>query len=218
MRQCSDKDIMSFPEIDRGKITKASDILRAGGVVAFPTETGYGLGASVFLTEGSKNYNIKGLERIYAIKHRPSNKPLLVLVDSIKMLERLMAGRLEGDSLNLAKQFWPGPVTLLLRALPDLPWALTGNTGKVGTRISSHPWAMALVKETGSPITATSANITGMEMALSAHQVRKQLLSPPPDMILDGGYVDGGGIPSTIVDCTTKHITVIRKGIIDPLK
>ena len=201
-----------FPETDSRQIEKAADLLRSGGVVAFPTETGYGLGASVFRETG--RFNNKGLEKIYAIKQRPSHKPLLVLADSIDMLGMVSDHALEGVAALLVSKFWPGPLTLLFRSAPGLPWPLCGDTGKVGVRISSHPWATALVRAVGFPVTATSANLSGMDMALAPADVERQLVSPAPDMILDAGVISGG-LPSTIVDCAMSPPVLVRRGMID---
>lgn len=201
---------MPFPEVHTERINKAAQILRSGGVAAFPTETGYGLGASIFIKD---KFNRKGLEYIYEIKHRSFHKPLLILVNSVDMLVNLSKGDFAGVARALADRFWPGPLTMLLKAEQDLPWPLCGDTGKIGVRISSHPWAGALVEAAGAPVTATSANVAGMEMALTPAEVKRQLVSPGPDMILDGGPVEGG-LPSTIVDCTTSPPIQVRKGMV----
>jgi L-threonylcarbamoyladenylate synthase len=203
---------MPFNEVDHNDIEKAASILHGGGIVAFPTETGYGLGAAIVL-HGKDSYNMEGLERIYRIKHRPSHKPLLVLIDTITMLAHLTL-EVDQNAMSLADAFWPGPLTILLKAKESLPQPLCGNTGKIGVRISSNPWATALVKAAGTPVTATSANLSGKEMAYSADEVRKQLKSPAPDMILDGGKIEPGP-PSTIIDATTAPFTIVRKGATD---
>ncbi|OPL13632.1 MAG: hypothetical protein AVO38_02790 [delta proteobacterium ML8_D] len=191
---------------DRELIQRAADIIRKGGVIAFPTETSYGLGASI--------KNVYALEWIYIIKKRPRDKPLLILISDISDLIHLV-NQVPPSAVALMERFWPGPLTLLLPARPELPWPLCANTNKVGVRISSHSWANSLVKALGSPITATSANLSNYPATCNAEEVRDQLQSPPPDYILDGGST-AGGPPSTIVDVSTEPFKIIRKGIIDP--
>lgn len=185
-------------------VRKAAELIRQGGVVAFPTETSYGLGASI--------RNPRALERIYEIKKRPRGKPLLVLVPGISSLE-LLAAHVPEVVRILAARFWPGPLTLIMRARPGLPRALCAHTGKVGVRVSSHPVAMALVEEVGHPITATSANISGGPAASTAQEVASMLRDPPPDLILDGGRVPGSP-PSTILDVSVDPPRLLRIGAI----
>lgn len=191
---------------DRALIQRAADIIRKGGVIAFPTETSYGLGASI--------KNVYALERIYIIKKRPRDKPLLILISNISDLIHLV-NQVPPFAVALMERFWPGPLTLLLPAKPELPWPLCANTNKVGVRISSHSWANSLVTVLGSPITATSANLSKYPATCNAEEVKDQLQSPPPDYILDGGPTSGGP-PSTIVDMCTEPFKIIREGIIDP--
>ena len=197
-------DMVQSP--DRILIRLAADIIKRGGVVAFPTETSYGLGASIIQTEA--------LERIYVIKKRPRHKPLLVLISDTSDLIRL-ASRVPPAAVALMERLWPGPLTLLLPARPGLPWPLCADTGKVGVRISSHPWAHSLVTILGNPVTATSANLSGHPAACKAEEVADQLRSTPPDYILDGGPVSGGP-PSTIIDVSIDPPEIIREGAISP--
>jgi len=190
---------------DYALIQRAADIMRKGGVIAFPTETSYGLGAST--------KNVYALERIYIIKKRPRYKPLLILISNISDLIHLV-NQVPPSAFALMERFWPGPLTLLLPAKPELPWPLCANTDKVGVRISSNSWANSLVTALGGPITATSANLSKHPATCNAEEVKDQLQSPPPDYILDGGPTSGGR-PSTIVDVCTEPFKIIREGIID---
>ena len=174
--------------------------------MAFPTETSYGLGASI--------KRIDALERIYAIKERPRNKPLLVLISDVSQLVQLVS-RIPPVAITLTKRFWPGPLTLLLPARPGLPWPLCADTAKVGVRISSHSWAHSLVTILGSPMTATSANLSEHPATCEAKEVADQLRFLPPDYILDGGPTSGGP-PSTIIDVCTDPPEIIREGVISP--
>ncbi|MBW1717936.1 MAG: threonylcarbamoyl-AMP synthase [Deltaproteobacteria bacterium] len=194
------------PPPDRLLIQRAADIVRKGGVVAFPTETSYGLGASI--------KHIDALERIYIIKKRPRHKPLLILISNISDLIHLV-NQVPPAAVTLIERFWPGPLTLLLPAKPNLPWPLCANTDKVGVRISSHSWAHSLVTTLGNPMTATSANLSKYPATYKAEEVADQLLSFPPDYILDGGPTSGEA-PSTIIDVCTDPIKIIREGAINP--
>lgn len=186
------------------RVEEAARFLRAGGVVAFPTETSYGLAASIL--------SLPALERIFRMKRRPSEKPLLVLVSRVPELMGL-TDVIPEEAIPLMDRFWPGPLTILFPALPDLPWPLAGPTGKIGVRISSHPLAQALVTAVGSPITATSANLSGLAPACDPEEIRRQFAGDPPDAILDGGRTTGGP-PSTIVDATTSPVLIVRVGAI----
>jgi len=190
----------------RRLVLRAAEILKQGGVVAYPTETSYGLGALVSRPEA--------LERIYRIKNRPEGKPLLVLVAHTGQLDELVE-RIPAAALPLIDRFWPGPLTLLFPARPGLPRPLCGDTGKVGIRISAHPWAQALVLASGRPITATSANLSGRVSAVSAQDVASQLRDPLPDFILDGGPTPGG-LPSTILDVSGAVPRLVRPGVLNP--
>ena len=202
--------------VDLQAVSKAAEILNRGGVVAFPTETSYGLGASVD--------NADALQRIYEIKKRPRGKPLLVLIDSVARLDGLVSS-IPPAARRLMDHFWPGPLTILFPAASGLAWPLHGGTGKIGVRISSNPWAQALVEKLGRPVTATSANLSGLPPAADAREVERQLASPAPDFILNGGILSHGTC-STIVDVSgnningsepgaqTHTIKIIRAGVI----
>jgi L-threonylcarbamoyladenylate synthase len=187
-------------------IQRAADIVQRGGVVAFPTETSYGLGASI--------RQIEALERIYVIKKRPRHKPLLILISDTSDLI-LLVSRVPPAAVTLMERFWPGPLTMLLPARPGLPWPLCADTAKVGVRISSHSWAHSLVTILGNPMTATSANLSEHPTTYRAEEVADQLRSFPPDYILNGGPTSGGP-PSTIIDVCTDPPEIVREGAISP--
>jgi L-threonylcarbamoyladenylate synthase len=149
----------------------------------FPTETSYGLAASI------RHYT--ALERIFAIKMRPAGKPLLILADSIEQAAAL-ASVVPPLAKTLMERFWPGPLTILLPAMPDLPFFLTGSTGRIGVRISSHPVARQLVSEIGHPITATSANLSGGKPPKTLQDVKEQFREEQPDYFLDAGAIPAG--------------------------
>ncbi len=187
------------------EIKKAAKTIKSGGIIAFPTETSYGLGASIFYPDT--------LERIFQIKKRDDDKPLLLLLPDTTHLD-ILVSHIPKIADEIMRNFWPGPVTLIFPAKIGIPWQITAKTNKVGVRISSNPWALALVKEVGHPITATSANTAGTESCNSAEEVRENLFDPAPDYILDGGKTTGGN-PSTIIDVSVDPLRLVRKGAID---
>lgn len=184
-------------------LDRAAFALRQGRVVAYPTETLYGLGVDPFREEA--------VEQLYRLKRRPSTMPISILVRDLAMLEEL-ACDLPRPAELLIEAFLPGPLTLVLHAHPHLPQRLTAGTGKVGVRISSHPLIGHLFSAYPAAVTTTSANPTGSPGAKDARTV----LSYFPqgiDCILDTGPA-AGGIGSTIVDVTGKTPTIVREGAI----
>jgi len=178
-------------------------VLHAGGVVALPTETYYGLAVDPF--------NKEAVSRLFALKRRPPDKPVLTLVESTGQLG-LLAQTVPPQLSPLMERFWPGPLTIVFEAREEVPQVLTGYTGTIGVRISSHPVAARLVKEFGGPITATSANVSGQPAAVTAEEVIGQL-GPDVDMVLDGGPTPGGA-GSTIVALRENDLVIIRPGVI----
>jgi L-threonylcarbamoyladenylate synthase len=188
---------------DALSIGRAADIVRSGGVIAYPTETFYGLGADAM--------NGAAVGRIFAIKGRDFQKPLPVIIGRIEDLH-LVAASVPEKAPPLMEKFWPGALTLLFPSAPDIPPPLTAATGKIGVRLSSHPIAKALCLTVGHPITATSANMTGMKECTTAQEVYAAL-GNLVDAIVDGGPTPGG-LGSTIVDVTTDPPQVLRQGLI----
>ena len=192
--------------LDLEVVKEAVAVLKKGGVIAFPTETSYGLGASA--------QEPAALEKIYQIKQRSKSKPLLVLISSHNQLDGLVDTITE-CAIKLMDRFWPGPLTILFKARPGLHWALTGNTGKIGVRLSSHPLANEIVSRLGIPVTATSCNKSNRQAANSPEEVKASLGECMPDYICDGGQTPGG-LPSTIVDATLPIPKIVRVGVVDP--
>jgi L-threonylcarbamoyladenylate synthase len=186
------------------RLDAAGAVVRRGGLVAFPTESFYGLGADA-LDEGA-------VARVFQAKGRPETKPVLVLVESVAMAEDLVAD-LSDDVRGLMARHWPGPLTLVLRARPHVPPALTAGTGAVGVRMPGHPIAVALVRAAGRPITAPSANPSGAAPPTTASEVRAYFPGAL-DLILDGGRT-AGGTGSTVADCTVWPPRVLRAGPIE---
>lgn len=185
-------------------ITKAVQIIKAGGVVAFPTETYYGLAVDPD--------NETALRKLYRLKQRLSGKPLLVLIEN--STDIYSVARDVPDLFKpLMDKYWPGPLTLVFSAKKSLSPILTGNSDTVGVRVSSHPIAGALVRATGKPVTATSANLSGQSPARSAEDVYN-IFGDSVDFILDGGEA-GGGLCSTIAGLKDEVLTIFREGQVD---
>ena len=170
------------------KINKAAKILMSGGVIAFPTDTVYGIGASI-----NKSSAIK---RIFKLKKRPRNKPLQVLIASIEQAIEL--GEFSTKALKLAKKSWPGPLTLVVYKTKKVPKLVTGGSSKVGLRIPAHSTILKLIRKCG-PIVATSANKAEEKPALTARQVEISL--PKLDYIISGRVRIGQ--PSRVIDATS---------------
>ena len=172
--------------------------------MAFPTEAFYALGAHALDPEA--------LGRIYAVKGRAESKPLLVLVDSARMARSLVQ-EIPTAAWALMTRYWPGPLTLVFRAVEGLPGKLTAGTGTIGIRMPGHPLALALVRAAGVPVTAPSANPSGQEPPTSAGEVRR-FFDDKIELILDGGPTKGG-LPSTILDVTVTPPKLIRRGAME---
>lgn len=188
---------------DPQALARFASALRSGRVVAYPTETLYGLGVDPFREDA--------LERLYALKGRPANMPVSVLVRDTAMLERVACTPPEA-ARRLIRAFLPGPLTLVLRARPDLPARLTAGTEKVGVRISAHPLMKHLFSAYPAPITTTSANPTGRPDAREAREILRYF-PEGLDCVLDSGPVTGG-LGSTVVDMTGDDALILRTGAV----
>jgi len=188
-------------------IRQAAAVIRGGGVVCFPTRCLYGLGADAF--------NAAAVERVFDIKQRPAELPLLVLINSPAQMDGL-ARSIPRVAHVLMQRFWPGRLTLVLEAEASLPERLTAGTGKIGIRLAAHTVARALVEAVGNPITGTSANISGgtgcRQISELDPQIRQQV-----NLILDGGPLKGG-VGSTVVDVTGDSPVVIREGEVSKIE
>ena len=187
---------------DAKALARAAAVLRDGGLVAFPTETFYGLGAAAC--------DPSAVHRVFRVKGRDAGKPLLVLVDSIAMAERV--AELTPPARALMARHWPGALTLVLRARPGVPSELMAGTGTIGVRLSPHPVARALVRALGSPLTAPSANLADAAPPTTAAAVLAAF-DGAVDLVLDGGAT-AGGPPSTVVDVTSDASRVLRQGAV----
>ncbi|BCL60708.1 hypothetical protein DGMP_14010 [Desulfomarina profundi] len=185
-------------------IDRAVNIIRRGGIVAFPTETSYGLAVDY--------ENEKALEKLYRMKQRSHEKALLVLVESREQLFQLVTF-VPDEYRILMDRFWPGPLTLIFPARNELSTVLTGGSGTIGVRISPHPLATRLVSSYGKPLTATSANLSGKSPAKSAGEIRK-IFKERVDFILEED-TDLPGNCSTIVGIQNRKLKILRNGVLD---
>jgi L-threonylcarbamoyladenylate synthase len=188
---------------DAAALARAAAILRGGGLVAFPTETFYGLGAAAD--------DSAAVRRVFRVKGRAEAKPLLVLVDSIAMAETL-AAEVTPHARALMVRHWPGALTLVLRARSELPRELTAGTGTIGVRWSPHPVARGLVRSLGAPVTAPSANREGQAPPTTSAEVLRAV-DGEIDLVLDGGAT-AGGPASSVVDVTGEPPRVLRQGAV----
>jgi len=183
-------------------VKEGVEILKEGGIVAFPTDTVYGLGADAF--------NPEAVGRIYEVKERPRHLSFPLLLDDILQIS-WVAQPLSGIALFLAKRFWPGGLTLVLAKAASLPSYLSSGS-TIAVRVPGHPVCLALIQGLGGPLIGTSANISGMPAALTADEVREQL-GEKADLIIDGGKCPSGK-ESTVVDVTGEVPVILRQGII----
>ena len=182
-------------------VTRAANILNSGGLIAFPTETVYGLGADAS--------NPDAVAKIFAAKGRPADHPLIVHVGSAAQLGDWATG-IPPEAYDLANKFWPGPLTLILQRSDTVPDAVTGGQDTVGLRVPNHPTALSLLKAFGGGIAAPSANRFGRISPTTAQHVRDEL-GNAVDVILDGGACEVG-LESTILDLSGDRARVLRPG------
>jgi L-threonylcarbamoyladenylate synthase len=174
--------------------------LRRGGIIAFPTDTAYGLGVDPF--------NDTAVDRLFNVKGRPEAKPILLLVNSVAMAESV--SQPPGNFYDVVEEFWPGPLTLVVPARPQLSAGVTADTGTVGLRWPVATFANNLVHRFGGPVTATSANRSGSPSTITAAEVRSQL-GDSLDALIDGGLLTARG-GSTVLDLTKDPPVVLREG------
>ena len=185
------------------EIKLVAQILKDDGVVVYPTDTFYGLGVNCF--------SPSAIRRAYGLKKRDLSKPLSVVISDRDMLQSV-AIDIPILFESLEAEFWPGPLTLVLRASPLIPDVLLGSQNSIGVRLPDHTWLRELVKTAGFPITATSANIAG-KTEISDPVKAIQAFQGKVDCIVDGGLTRGG-LSSTVVDMTTEKPSILREGAI----
>jgi L-threonylcarbamoyladenylate synthase len=182
-------------------LQQASEIIKAGGVVAYPTETFYGLGIRYDDTAAMK--------RLYELKYRSTDKAMPLIIGDKRLLD-LLTLKITDLAEKLIRQFWPGPLTILFSAKEEVASFITAGTGKIAVRIPGESFALEFARELMFPITATSANISGFPPAETAEDVARSF-GDRVDLIIDCGKTPGGK-PSTIVDASEETIRIIRAG------
>ena len=196
-------DEQNIDEVAEKDLVRAGDIIKRGGLVAFPTETVYGLGGDALNPESSK--------KIYAAKGRPSDNPLIVHVADMEDLKAIVK-EVPDSARKLAKAFWPGPLTMIMNKNDKVPYETTGGLDTVAIRMPNNAIALELIRNSGGYIAAPSANTSGRPSPTLARYCIEDL-SGKIEMILDGGQV-GIGLESTIVDLTSDTPMILRPGYI----
>ena len=189
--------------VDKDQMATIVGILRKGSVIAYPTDTFYGLGVNCF--------SQRAVQKVYSLKKRKSSKPLSVLVSDTGTV-RSLAVEIPTLFWELTEQFWPGPLTIILKASSALPREMLGPGDSVGIRLPRILWIQELITETGFPITATSANISGEKEIGNPLKVR-EIFSGKVDLIVDGGKTEGIQ-PSTVVDLSSSGLEILREGAV----
>ena len=184
-------------------IHMAADALLAGGVVAYPTETFYGLAVDI--------RNEAAIRRLFSIKKRSATRPVLILIVCVEVLDQYV-GSIPPIARRLMDAFWPGDLTLVFEAGQRVSPLLTGGSGKIGIRLSSHPVATALARAIEGSISGTSANLSGQPACSNAHEVLN-CLGSGIDLILDAGET-AGRVGSTVLDVTVQPLRVLREGVV----
>lgn len=182
-------------------ISEAAEIIKQGGIVIFPTKCLYGIGADAL--------NPEAVQRVFDIKQRSLNKPVLVLINDLKDLDQIVENIPETAKL-IINQLWPGNITIIFKAKKGLPKNLTAGSGKIGVRLPAHKAACALVSSINSPLTGTSANISGFAGCSNIEYLDPLILNQV-DMILDAGFLQGGP-GSTVIDVTVDPPEILREG------
>ena len=184
-------------------VAAAASVLRQGGLIGLPTETVYGLAADAL--------NPAAIEKVFQAKGRPADHPVIVHIANIDDLSQ-WATDISPQALSLAQQFWPGPMTLILKRQPHVPDVITGGQDTIGVRFPAHPMAQAVIQALGHAVVAPSANRFGRISPTRALDVIEEL-GAQVDLVLDGGACDVG-IESTIIDCQSEAIRILRYGML----
>jgi len=197
----ADVPVLQAGQSDR--FAQAVAVLRSGGVIAFPTDTVYGLGAHGFLASA--------IDKLYALKGRERQKAIALLIASVEDVQTV-AVQVPEIAWRLAERFWPGPVTLVLPKAATVLDVLTAGSETVAVRIPEHDVALQLISRLGAPLAATSANLSGQPEAVTAGEVR-EIFGAQVRFLLDGGRCPGG-VPSTVVDLTVTPAQIRRRGAV----
>ncbi len=185
-------------------VTQAAQTILNGGVIVYPTETVYGLGANAL--------DSRAVEKVYQVKSRPKSNPILVLIPGLDAMDELVL-EVPEFAAALMKKFWPGPLTIVFKASPMVSPILTANSGKIGLRLSSDEFCRELLAICRIPITSTSANLTGDPSPDSIGVISKKVLNSV-DLIVDAGEL-ASRVPSTVIDVTQGKVELLREGAIE---
>ena len=196
--------VIKIPGADKkAALIEAAGEIKGGGIVAFPTETFYGLGVIYSDTQA--------LMKLFELKRRPKDKPMPLIIGDVSALA-VIASAPEKIAWRIIERFWPGPLTVLLAARPGLPDLITGGSGKVAVRVPGRSFALDLARAVGYPLTATSANISGMPPSENPGDVIGYF-GDSINLLIDGGRAPGGK-PSTIIDMSQGGISLVRPGAV----
>ncbi len=187
---------LTFDDIDM-----AADMLKRGEAIVLPTDTVYGVGVNAF--------DAAAIERLYALKERPLEKGIPILLSDKEQLTQVAAGTLSTRLHQLIGRFWPGPLTLILQKQPHLPRNISSNDG-IAVRVPNHPLTQQLIAHAGGALAVSSANLSGEPAAISADDARNALNGRVAAIIDDGTLPDS--LPSTIIDCRTEDYNILREG------
>lgn len=193
--------IVVTPENMDEAVSRAVEVLRRGGIVAFPTDTVYGVGAMVFREDA--------VERLFTAKVRDRSRPIPVLLSQVRDLSRV-AQNVPAGAWQLAGAFWPGPLSMVVPKALAVPDAVTAGGPTIGVRIPNHPLALRLIQRAKSPLATTSANLSGHPDSVTADEV-EAALGDSVDILLDGGPCPGA-LPSTVIDLTVWPPKILRWG------
>jgi len=186
---------------NKSLLKRAAEVINQGGVIAFPTETVYALGADAM--------NEQAVKRVFRLKKRMSGKPVAIFLQKPEELKRFVK-KMTPPASELIKKFWPGPLTLIFKSKSVQLNYLVGKEGKLGVRVSSSKFVQAFLKETKTPLTATSANLSGKPEPISADQILAHFKGKI-DLVIDGGRSESA-IPSSVVDVSGKMPILLREG------
>jgi L-threonylcarbamoyladenylate synthase len=192
---------LSADNQDKPLLQRAAEIINRGGVIAFPTETVYALGADAM--------NERAVQKVFHLKKRMSGKPVAIFLPKLQDLKRFVK-EITPSASRLIKEFWPGPLTLIFKSKPGQMTYLTGKREKLGVRVSSSKFVHALLKLTRAPLTATSANLSGKLEPVSAEQVLSYFYGKI-DLVINGGH-QYSAIPSSVVDVSEEMPILLREG------
>jgi L-threonylcarbamoyladenylate synthase len=193
--------------VENDKIDRIVAVLRKGGIAVYPTDTFYGLGADC--------YRERALGTIYRLKRREYDKPIALVVSEMVTVRDICVDIPQAFEA-MAQAFWPGPLTLILKASSKLPGLLLGEEGSIGVRMPDFCWLREMIRRAGFPLTATSANISG-EKEISQPEEVTEIFYGKVNLIVDGGETPGG-LPSTVVDLTSMKPKILREGALPSTK